>query len=222
MRAIKPKEERTPRSQHQRLSLAATASATPAGARTESSLATPPAPQSQSEAEITAAQSPSALFPGVESPAAQSLPALPATFTAVLVAVDDRGQGWIRWSDEALASTATPPANARTQPARTTIALAPEHVGREVLVCRAGTSARAVIVGVLIGPADTEPLADPSVDLIIERRRIVFAANTELVLRCGDGSITLAADGKVSIRGMDVVSSATRTQRIRGGAVRIN
>lgn len=209
MRATKPKEEGAPRSQRQRLSLAATASAAPSVGGSASNLAAPTASQPQDEVEVASASSP--------SPSA-----LPATFTAVLVAVDDRGQGWIRWSDEALATAATPTPNARTQPARSTIALAPEHVGREVLACRAGSSERAVIVGVLIGPADTEPLADPSVDLVVERRRIVFTANTELVLRCGDGSITLGADGKVSIRGMDVVSSATRTQRIRGGAVRIN
>jgi hypothetical protein len=221
MRAIKPKEERAPRSPHQRLSLAAAAAAPqpPGGAE----ISAGPSPPAVSPSALSpSAASPRALSPSAASPGAPSPRALPATFTAVLVAVDDRGQGWIRWSDEALASTVPPAANARTQPARSTIALAPEHVGREVLVCRAGTSARAVIVGVLIGPADTEPLADPSVDLVVERRRIVFAANTELVLRCGEGSITLAADGKVSIRGMDVVSSATRTQRIRGGAVRIN
>lgn len=217
MRAIKTREERAPKSRRQSLSLAAAASAPPSGEAAQSSLATKPAPQSQPIADVVAALPPAAV-----SPAGPSSVAVPATFTAILVAVDDRGQGWIRWSDEALAATAPSAANARTQPARTTIALAPEHVGREVLVCRAGSSERAVIVGVLIGPADTEPLADPSVDLVVERRRIVFAANTELVLRCGEGSITLGADGKVSIRGMDVVSSATRTQRIRGGAVRIN
>src|SRR5688572_4265483 len=162
MRAIKPKEERASRGQHQRLTLTATASAPPAGDGTESSLAAPPAPQRPGVAEVTGAPSPSAPSPGALPSAALPSAALPATVTAVLVAVDDRSQGWIRWSDEALAPPATPAANARTQPARSTIALAPEHVGREVLVCRAGTSERAIIVGVLIGPADTEPLADPS------------------------------------------------------------
>jgi hypothetical protein len=79
-----------------------------------------------------------------------------------------------------------------------------------------------VIVGVLTGREDAPPADDPAIDLVVERRRIVLSAKTEVVLRCGDGSITLAANGKVTIRGVDVISSAARTQRIRGGAVRIN
>lgn len=212
IRAIEPKEERVPRSERQRPSLAATASTPLSGEDTELSLAEAPPPQPQGVAEVTAGLAPTAVSPSVPSPVA-----LAARFTAVLVAVDHRGQGWIRRSNDVLASAATPAANARTQPRCSTIALALEHVGRELLVCRAGTSARAGIVGVGSPPADTEPCADPSVDLVAERRRI----DTQLVLGCGDGNITLAADGKV-IRGMGVLSSATRTQRIRGGAVRIN
>jgi len=41
-------------------------------------------------------------------------------------------------------------------------------------------------------------------------------------LRVGDGSITIREDGKVLIKGKDLVSHAQRMNRIKGGAVSIN
>lgn len=166
------------------------------------------------------------------SPRSQRRPALvsappaapPSTFTARLVAVDDAGQAWISWDGEPEGpeSAALSTDLSSALPARSTVALASSQVGREVLVCLAGNAARPIIIGVLTEPGDGGRLGEPNIDLVVERRRIVLAASTEVVLRCGEGSITLGADGKVTIRGLDVVSSATRTQRIRGGAVRIN
>jgi hypothetical protein len=52
--------------------------------------------------------------------------------------------------------------------------------------------------------------------------RIVLEARHSLTLRVGDGSITLRADGRVLIEGRDLVSSARRLNRIKGGAVSIN
>lgn len=51
---------------------------------------------------------------------------------------------------------------------------------------------------------------------------IVLEAKHSLTLRVGDGSITLRADGKVLIQGRDLVSSAQRLNRIKGGAVSVN
>jgi hypothetical protein len=155
--------------------------------------------------------------------------ALPVTFTARLVALDERGRAWIAADDDAtvLAAQASGRASrsaARPSPlvARSTVRLAPEHVGREVLACRANRAGELVIVGLLTDAASAESTEEDAIDLVIERRRVILSAKTEVVLRCGEGSITLGADGKVTIRGIDVVSSASRTQRIRGGAVRIN
>jgi hypothetical protein len=66
---------------------------------------------------------------------------LPGIFTARLVALDERGQAWIEWdADDA------PPERAdlakesqggpETRIARSTLPLAREHIGRELLVCR--------------------------------------------------------------------------------------
>lgn len=51
---------------------------------------------------------------------------------------------------------------------------------------------------------------------------LVLEAREQLTLRVGDGSITIRADGRILVRGTDLVSHAKRTNRIRGGAVSIN
>jgi hypothetical protein len=51
---------------------------------------------------------------------------------------------------------------------------------------------------------------------------IVLEAGRELTLRCGEGTITLREDGKILIRGKDLVSRAERSNRIKGGSVSIN
>ncbi len=49
-----------------------------------------------------------------------------------------------------------------------------------------------------------------------------LVAAEALSLRCGEASIDLRADGKVMIRGEDVLVRAKGTQRIRAGTVAIN
>ncbi len=52
--------------------------------------------------------------------------------------------------------------------------------------------------------------------------RIEITSETEIVLRCGKASIHLRSDGTVAIRGTNVASRASETNRIRGGNVQIN
>jgi hypothetical protein len=91
-------------------------------------------------------------------------------------------------------------------------------VGDTVLVCvPAGDEEnRAVVIG-RIGLTGRPDAADPAVpdELLIEARR-------ELTLKCGDGSITIRADGKILIKGKELVSHAQKMNRIKGGAVAIN
>lgn len=56
--------------------------------------------------------------------------------------------------------------------------------------------------------------AEPPAELVLE-------ATHSLTLRVGDGSITIR-DGRVLIKGKDLVSHAQRTNRIKGGSVSIN
>lgn len=52
--------------------------------------------------------------------------------------------------------------------------------------------------------------------------QLAFEATQSLSLRCGESSIDLRADGKVMIRGEDVLVRAKGTKRIRAGTVSIN
>ena len=47
-------------------------------------------------------------------------------------------------------------------------------------------------------------------------------AADELVLRCGQASLTLRADGKVVVRGTHILSHATGPHRLKGGSFSIN
>lgn len=51
---------------------------------------------------------------------------------------------------------------------------------------------------------------------------LVIEAKKNLTLKCGEGSITLRKDGKILIKGKDLVSQAKRMNRIKGGSVTIN
>lgn len=51
---------------------------------------------------------------------------------------------------------------------------------------------------------------------------LVVETTESLSLKCGEASIDLRADGKVMIRGEDVLVRAKGTQRIRAGTVSIN
>ena len=51
---------------------------------------------------------------------------------------------------------------------------------------------------------------------------LILEAKHSLTLRVGAGSITIREDGKILIKGKDLVSHAQRLNRIKGGAVQIN
>ena len=87
--------------------------------------------------------------------------------------------------------------------------------GDEVLVLLAEGD-RAVVLG-RVGPSAESDAS--SAELPDE---IVLEARKGMTLRVGEGSITLRADGKVLIKGRDLVSHARRMNRIRGGSVSLN
>jgi len=56
----------------------------------------------------------------------------------------------------------------------------------------------------------------------IEGETIVFDAKRDVVVRCGESSITLTRAGKVIISGKYVVSDSTGLNHIRGGKIKLN
>jgi hypothetical protein len=99
-------------------------------------------------------------------------------------------------------------------------------IGKGVVVlCEQGDPRRPIIVGVLQERAllteDKEAEPRP-LSVEADGDRLVVTAEREVVLRCGDASITLTRAGKVLIKGNYVVSRSTGMNRIKGGAVQIN
>jgi len=59
-------------------------------------------------------------------------------------------------------------------------------------------------------------------EVTVDKKRIVIDAEQEIVLRCGEASITLTSSGKVLIRGNYLLSRSAGANRIKGGSVQIN
>jgi hypothetical protein len=129
-------------------------------------------------------------------------------------------------------------------PARTIAPVGESDVGREVaLLFEGGDPMRPILMGMMYAapspflqkpdgatidappPAEPKPTvaevparANPTVD----GERLVFSAEHEIVLRCGQASITLTRAGKVLIRGAYLLARSSGVNRIQGGSVQIN
>ena len=109
-------------------------------------------------------------------------------------------------------------------PARATVPVTPHDEGRAVLlVFEEGDAMRPIITGFIQEHPVTAPQAQGTLrDVRVDGERIRLEAKEEIVLRCGKSSVTLRADGKIVVRGMEIVSRAYRTNKVKGAAVKIN
>ena len=105
------------------------------------------------------------------------------------------------------------------RPAPTAVALRRHDIGREaVLMFENGRGDRPIVVG-LLQPAGPQP--DPPA-ATLDGQRLELTAEREIVLRCGEASITLTRAGKVLIRGAYVLSRSSGQNDIKGATVHIN
>lgn len=109
--------------------------------------------------------------------------------------------------------------------ARSTVALRHADIGREaVLMFERGDPRRPLVMGLLHSgnePGGPEPVpALPAV--LADGECQLITAERELVLRCGDASITLTRAGKVVIEGRYVLSRSSGCNKIKGAAIDIN
>ena len=92
-----------------------------------------------------------------------------------------------------------------------------------VLAFEDGDVARPLVLGIVGGVREAEAPAQAFVvEADADGRRVRLTASEEIVLQCGESSITLKRNGKVVIRGSYVETYASGTNRIKGGNVRIN
>ncbi len=105
--------------------------------------------------------------------------------------------------------------------ARAMLTLTPEDIGREVaLMFEGGDPSRPIVMGRMAMPdAQEKP---PRIEAEVDNRRVEIEAQEQLVLRCGESSITLTRAGKIIIRGKYVLSQSAGVNRIQGGSVEIN
>jgi hypothetical protein len=129
-----------------------------------------------------------------------------------LVGFDQRGRPLVEM----------PGPSGRLCAARSTVRL-PKRCGCEVLVLlEEGDRRRPIVIGVL-QPESPEACEDAgAVNVSVDGKALELVANRELVMRCGDASITLTAAGKVLIRGRYVVSRSSGANKIKGAVVDIN
>jgi len=110
-------------------------------------------------------------------------------------------------------------------PARSTVDLRRSHIGQQVLLAfEDNDRLRPIVIGVMRDAQAWSTLPDTSgrVEVDVDGKRMVVSARHELVLRCGDASITLDHDGRITIRGTQVISHSEGVNRIRGGSVQLN
>lgn len=134
------------------------------------------------------------------------------------------------------------PENPSSSPvvAMSTLGVTSQLIGRQVALLFANGNPQApVIMGIIHSPLqdllasyevgaqrDTDVLpeaAQGSRDVVVvDGRRIVIEGREEIVLKCGDASITLTKSGKIIIRGKYLVNRSSGVNRILGGSVQIN
>jgi hypothetical protein len=133
--------------------------------------------------------------------------------------------------------------------ARTAVPLAPELLQgsgghRVVLVFENGDPRQPIIIGLVQAtsatpmldallegdtapapeaePAQAEPAQAKPVEAHVDGKRVVIEGADEVVLKCGQASITLRRNGKLIIKGTYVETHATGVNRIKGGSVQVN
>jgi len=107
------------------------------------------------------------------------------------------------------------------------------HRQKVVLLFEGGDPHLPFIMG-LIWETSPTPLVDalleeqslasrpPPVEAMVDGKRVLIEGKDEIVLRCGEASITLRRNGKIVIKGTYLESRALGTHRIKGGSVEIN
>jgi Domain of unknown function (DUF6484) len=110
--------------------------------------------------------------------------------------------------------------------ARSTVSLVRAQVGSMVVVVFEDSDRRRpIVIGALQErqAATDGPSAPAQVAAVrADGERLILSAEREIVLRCGDATISLTRAGKVVIKGKYIISRSTGYNRIKGAAVDIN
>jgi hypothetical protein len=104
--------------------------------------------------------------------------------------------------------------------ARTVIRISREELIRVrpgtpiLLVFEDGDMSRPIVVGLI-----HDTLVAPNAEV---KKKLLLEAEEEVSIRCGHSAVTLARNGKVVVRGRNLVSRSSGSNKIRGASVDIN
>lgn len=102
-------------------------------------------------------------------------------------------------------------------PARTIARLGPADIGCQVaLLYEDGDSARPLVIGKVLNPSDADAPTPPT------DAKVVVTAADRIELRVGKAAIIMDKDGRITIRGTNLVSHGSAGNRIRGGSISLN
>jgi hypothetical protein len=103
--------------------------------------------------------------------------------------------------------------------ASSTMVLREHDLGREaVLMFEDGDACRPIILGLI----QTDAPRTQRVGAELDSDSLELSAERQVVLRCGEASITLTREGKVLIRGKYVLSRSSGVNMIKGGIIHLN
>lgn len=155
----------------------------------------------------------------------------------VVAGVDPQGQPLVTFSE-------SPSADALM--AMSTVGITAAHIGRKVALLFAnGDYRRPVIMGLIhnaqsalhdlilayagqasepqdLGSHESPDIRATTDDITVDGKRVVLEGKEEVVLRCGEASITLTKAGKILIRGNYLLNRSSGVNRIMGGSVQVN
>ena len=148
----------------------------------------------------------------------------------------EQGQPLLRFSQSSLPSNPVI--------AQATQAVSSAQVGRQAAVVFVdGNIAQPLIIGFVYSQLDSlldsyestplelhkpieggtlEESAQLSTDIVVDGKSVTIDAKEQIVLQCGESSITLTKSGKIMIRGKYVLSRSSGVNRILGGSVQVN
>jgi hypothetical protein len=107
--------------------------------------------------------------------------------------------------------------------ARTIVDLHGAHIGKSlVLSFENGNPGLPIVMGTLRDALSAPSELAGQVQVEADGERMVVNAREQLVLKCGQASITLTNAGKVLIEGSYVSSQSTGANRIKGGSIQLN
>ena len=139
-----------------------------------------------------------------------------------VVGINAQGQALVDYADTPLD---------QPLPAISTLGITQHHIGRQVALLFANGNPKApVIMGIIHSPLQdviaayeglpVAPTSEP--ELTVNGERLVIEGKEEIVLKCGEASITLTRAGKILIRGKYVLTRSDGVNRMMGGSVQVN